>query len=83
MIGADGARSVVRRRLGIGVSETEDLLEALSVLHAPLWEVVGRHRYGIYVTDVPAPGVPPRGPGRPLALRLQLGSSIRTRGRSQ
>lgn len=56
VIGADGARSVVRRRLGIGVSETEDLLEALSVLlHAPLWEVVGRHRYGIYVTDVPAP----------------------------
>ena len=56
VIGADGARSVVRRRLGISVSETEDLLEALSVLvHAPLWEVFGRHRYGIYVTDVPAP----------------------------
>ena len=57
LIGADGARSVVRQRLGIGVSETEDLLEALSVLiRAPLWEVVGRHRYGIYVTDLPAPG---------------------------
>jgi putative polyketide hydroxylase len=48
---------VVRQRLGIGVSETEDLLEALSVLiRAPLREVVGRHRYGIYVTDLPAPG---------------------------
>ena len=39
LIGADGARSVVRQRLGIGVSETEDLLEALSVLiRAPLWK---------------------------------------------
>jgi putative polyketide hydroxylase len=57
VIGADGARSVVRHRLGIGVSVTEDLLEALSVvIRAPLWEVVGRHRYGMYVTDLPAPG---------------------------
>jgi putative polyketide hydroxylase len=57
LIAADGARSVVRQRLGVSVFETEDLLETLSVLiRAPLWEVVGRHRYGIYVTDLPAPG---------------------------
>ena len=57
VIGADGAHSVVRQRLGVSVSETEDLFEALSVLfRAPLWEVVGRHRYGIYVTDLPGPG---------------------------
>ena len=57
LIGADGARSVVRQQLGVSVFETEDLLEARSVLiRAPLWEVVGRHRYGIYVTDLPAPG---------------------------
>jgi putative polyketide hydroxylase len=57
VIGADGARSVVRQRLGVGISVTEDLLEALSVvIRAPLWEVVGRHRYGMYVTDFPAPG---------------------------
>jgi putative polyketide hydroxylase len=42
VIGADGAHSVVRQRLGVSVSETEDLLEAFSVLiRAPLWEVVG------------------------------------------
>jgi putative polyketide hydroxylase len=57
VIGADGARSVVRQRLGVGASVTEDLLEALSVvIRAPLWEVVGLHRYGIYVTDLPGPG---------------------------
>jgi putative polyketide hydroxylase len=57
VIGADGARSMVRQRLGVGVSATEDVLEALSVvIRAPLWEVVGQHRYGMYVTDVPALG---------------------------
>jgi putative polyketide hydroxylase len=57
VIGADGARSVVRQRLGVGAWVTEDLLEALSVvIRAPLWEVVGLHRYGIYVTDLPGPG---------------------------
>ena len=57
VIGADGARSVVRQRLGVGIFATEDLLEAQSVVvRAPLWDMVGRHRYGIYVTDTPAPG---------------------------
>ena len=42
MIGADGARSVVRQRLGVGIFTTEDLVKAHSVVfHAPLWEVVG------------------------------------------
>jgi len=57
VIGADGARSVVRQRLGIGAASTEDLLQSFSaVIRAPLWEVVGRHRYGIYVTEQPASG---------------------------
>jgi 2-polyprenyl-6-methoxyphenol hydroxylase-like FAD-dependent oxidoreductase len=57
VIGADGARSVIRQRVGVGASVTEDLLEALSVvIRAPLWEVVGLQRYGIYVTDLPGPG---------------------------
>ena len=57
VIGADGARSVVRQRLGIGAASTEDLLHSFSaVIRAPLWEVVGRHRYGIYVTEQPASG---------------------------
>ena len=56
VIGADGARSVVRQRLGIGLFTTEDLVTAHSVVfHAPLWEVLGRHRYGIYVTEAPTP----------------------------
>jgi 2-polyprenyl-6-methoxyphenol hydroxylase-like FAD-dependent oxidoreductase len=54
VIGADGARSVVRERLGVGNRTTEDLVRAHSVVfHAPLWEVVGPHRYGIYVTETP------------------------------
>jgi putative polyketide hydroxylase len=56
VIGADGARSVVRQRLGVGLFTTEDLVKAHSVVfHAPLWDVVGRHRYGIYVTETPTP----------------------------
>jgi putative polyketide hydroxylase len=56
VVGADGARSVVRQRLGVGTFTTEDLLKAHSVVfHAPLWEVVGPHRYGIYVTETPTP----------------------------
>jgi putative polyketide hydroxylase len=55
VIGADGARSVVRQRLGVGNFTTEDLVKAHSVVfHAPLWDVVGPHRYGIYVTETPA-----------------------------
>jgi putative polyketide hydroxylase len=54
VIGADGARSVVRQRLGVGNFTTDDLVKAHSVVfHAPLWEVVGPHRYGIYLTETP------------------------------
>src|SRR4029453_16117747 len=54
VIGADGARSVGRERVGLGNFTTEDLEQAHTfVFHAPLWEVVGRHRYGIYVTETP------------------------------
>jgi putative polyketide hydroxylase len=54
VVGADGARSVVRERLGIPVRGTQHLREALSVvLRAPLWDVVGAHRYGIYYVEHP------------------------------
>ena len=57
VIGADGARSTVRQRLGVPVTTTEDVLQSSSaVIRAPLWEVVGRHRYGIYATETPSPG---------------------------
>jgi 2-polyprenyl-6-methoxyphenol hydroxylase-like FAD-dependent oxidoreductase len=55
VIGADGARSTVRSSAGIGRQSTERLVESLSVLfHAPLWEVVGEHRFGIYTISDPA-----------------------------
>jgi putative polyketide hydroxylase len=57
LVGADGAWSVVRERLGRTAFTTDNVLEALStVIHAPLWDVVGQHRHGIYVTDLPVPG---------------------------
>jgi putative polyketide hydroxylase len=57
LIGADGPRSVVRQCLGVGVQSTEEVLHSFSaVMRAPLWDVVGRHRYGIYLTEEPALG---------------------------
>jgi 2-polyprenyl-6-methoxyphenol hydroxylase-like FAD-dependent oxidoreductase len=49
LVGADGPRSRVRDRLGIGLDATVDLMHAVSVVfHGPLWEVVGSSRFGIY-----------------------------------
>ncbi len=56
MIGADGGRSIVREQTGIGVRSWEHLREALTVVfHAPLWDVVGSHRYVIYGVEHPVP----------------------------
>lgn len=55
VIGADGVRSLVRQRLGVTVSSTDEVLHSSSaVIRAPLWEVVDRQRYGIYATATPA-----------------------------
>lgn len=55
LIGADGVRSLVRQRLGVTVSSTDEVLHSFSaVIRAPLWEVVDRQRYGIYATETPA-----------------------------
>ena len=49
VIGADGWRSKVREELGIAAEGAAILEERLAVLfRAPLWDVVGEHRYGIY-----------------------------------
>ena len=49
VVGADGVRSRVRAALGIASEGDGRLAERLAVLfHAPLWELVGDHRYGIY-----------------------------------
>ena len=49
LIAADGVRSTVRGALGIRASRSEELEARLSVLfRAPLWELLGDHRYAIY-----------------------------------
>jgi putative polyketide hydroxylase len=49
VIGADGARSVVRRAAGIAMRGPDRLAASATALFtAPLWEVLGAHRYGIY-----------------------------------
>jgi putative polyketide hydroxylase len=49
LIAADGVRSTVRGALGIPASRRQELEERLAVLfRAPLWELVGDHRYVIY-----------------------------------
>ena len=56
VIGADGPRSAIRRQLGISTAGSERIEERLAVLfRAPLWELAGPHRYGIYfITGEPA-----------------------------
>jgi 2-polyprenyl-6-methoxyphenol hydroxylase-like FAD-dependent oxidoreductase len=58
LIAADGAHSAVRDALGIAVHGPGRFMDAASVLfRAPLWDVVGAHRYGIYDIGHPeAPG---------------------------
>jgi 2-polyprenyl-6-methoxyphenol hydroxylase-like FAD-dependent oxidoreductase len=49
LVAADGAHSSVRAALGIPMRGPDHLAERISVLfRAPLWPVVGAHRYGIY-----------------------------------
>jgi putative polyketide hydroxylase len=49
LVGADGARSRVRTALGIAMRGPEHLAERLTMLfRAPLWELVGEHRYALY-----------------------------------
>jgi 2-polyprenyl-6-methoxyphenol hydroxylase-like FAD-dependent oxidoreductase len=49
VVGADGLRSRVREELGISVDASEGLAQRLAVVfRAPLWELLGDRRYGIY-----------------------------------
>jgi putative polyketide hydroxylase len=57
LVGADGARSVVRSALGISMHGPDNLMGATSTLfRAAVWPVVGERRFGIY--DVTHPGGP-------------------------
>jgi putative polyketide hydroxylase len=49
VVAADGARSTLRRALGIELLGPDDLMTGFTTLfRAPLWDVVGRHRHVIY-----------------------------------
>ena len=66
VIGADGARSTVRRQLAIPLEGPDDLAEYHRVeFWLPLGDVIGERRYGLYVITHPeASGVlAPRGRG--------------------
>ena len=66
LVAADGAYSRIRTAVGIAMRGTDGLAHAVNALfRAPLWQVVGDHRYGIYdVTDPRGAGIfLPAGPG--------------------
>jgi putative polyketide hydroxylase len=55
VVAADGGRAPVRRALGIGSVSSGALYESVSaVVRAPLWDVVGAHRFLLYGVDAPA-----------------------------
>ena len=57
LVGADGAHSRVRAELGVAMDGPDHLAEHLTVLfEAPLDEVVGDRRYGIYFIQHPEAG---------------------------
>ena len=51
LVAADGAHSTVRAELGIAMRGPVGLAHGvMSLFRAPLWDLVGDHRYGIYAT---------------------------------
>ena len=58
-VGADGAHSAVRRALGIAMHGPDRLAEcATALFRAPLWDLLGDRRYGLYdITHPDAKGV--------------------------
>jgi 2-polyprenyl-6-methoxyphenol hydroxylase-like FAD-dependent oxidoreductase len=73
VVAADGARSAVRRALGIPLLGPENLMEGFTTLfRAPLWDVVGERRHVIYsVKHAAAPGAfLPAGPSDRWLLGL-------------
>jgi putative polyketide hydroxylase len=54
LVAADGAHSAVRDALGIPMRGPDNLTEAVTALfRAPLWDLLGEHRYGIYSVSHP------------------------------
>lgn len=54
VVAADGARSRVRAALGITATGPEDTMSGVAVeFRAPLWPVLGEHRYALYTITHP------------------------------
>jgi putative polyketide hydroxylase len=54
LVAADGARSRIRRALGIAMRGPDGLGHVVTaIFRAPLWQVVGEHRYGVYSVNHP------------------------------
>ena len=65
VIAADGAKSRIRSSLGIDHTGLDGLIEGvMTEFHAPLWELMGEHRHGVYsITDPEGAGIlVPAGP---------------------
>jgi putative polyketide hydroxylase len=81
LIAADGAHSTIREQLSIAMAGPDDLADYERVeFTAPLWQLAGEHRYGLYVITRPgAAGVlAPRGPGDRWSLARE--TPVGTRG---
>lgn len=54
VIAGDGAKSRIRASLGIDHTGLDGLIEgAMTEFHAPLWELMGEHRHGVYAISDP------------------------------
>jgi 2-polyprenyl-6-methoxyphenol hydroxylase-like FAD-dependent oxidoreductase len=76
VVAADGARSALRASLGVEMTGPEAVMHNLRVeFRAPLWEVLGAHRYGVYTIDDPAAGgvLLPAGRGDRWLYGFELG----------
>jgi 2-polyprenyl-6-methoxyphenol hydroxylase-like FAD-dependent oxidoreductase len=75
LIAADGAHSTVREQLGIAMLGPDDLADyERAEFTAPLWQLAGEHRYGLYLITRPdAAGVlAPRGRGDRWSLSREI-----------
>lgn len=59
LVAADGAHSSIRHMLGVAMRERAGAYGGVQVVfHAPLWDLLGEHRYALYVVTTPtAPGL--------------------------
>jgi 2-polyprenyl-6-methoxyphenol hydroxylase-like FAD-dependent oxidoreductase len=78
VIGADGSRSVVRDSVGISMQGPDHLsTSGTALFHAPLWDLLGQQRYGIYGVESPdASGTfLPAGPDDRWVFGFDMGTS--------